>query len=101
MADRGVVARAENFSKSNTHLRGGVRFRGQMRTQYKVAVLCKSNFHVNKSSVVAEMDHHLVTIGMGRKVRGGAAVPLSVGELGHHLTQCSLGRGLPLYQVAS
>jgi len=99
MADRGLVARAGNFSKSNTHLRGGVRFRGQMRTQYKVAVLCKSNFHVNKSSVVAEMGDHLVTIGMGRKV--GAAVPLSVGELGHHLTQCGLGRGLPLYQVAS
>jgi len=26
---------------------------------------------------------------------GGAAVPLSVGELGPHLTQCGLGRGLP------
>jgi len=29
-----------------------------------------------------------------------AAVTLSVGELGPHLTQCSLGRGLPPYQVA-
>jgi len=37
---------------------------------------------------------------MGRKVEGGAAVPLW-GELGPHLTQCRLGRGLPLYQVAS
>jgi len=26
---------------------------------------------------------------------GGAAVPLSVGQLGPHLTQCGLGRGLP------
>jgi len=32
----------------------------------------------------------------------GGAVPLSVEELGPHLTQCRLGRGLlPLYQVAS
>jgi len=28
-------------------------------------------------------------------------VPLSVGELGHRLTQCHLGRGLSSYQVAS
>ena len=27
-------------------------------------------------------------------------MPLSVGELGLHVTQCGLGRGLPLYQVA-
>jgi len=31
----------------------------------------------------------------------GAAVPLSMGELGPHLTQCGLDRGLSLYQVAS
>jgi len=30
----------------------------------------------------------------------GAAVPRSVGELGPHLTQCRLGRGLQWYQVA-
>jgi len=29
----------------------------------------------------------------------GAAVPLSVGKLGPHLTQCRLGWGLPPYQV--
>ena len=29
------------------------------------------------------------------KYAGGAAVPLSVGELGPHLTQRRLGRGLP------
>ena len=32
---------------------------------------------------------------------GGAAVPLSMGELGPHLTQCRLGQGLPPHQVAS
>jgi len=31
----------------------------------------------------------------------GVAVPLSEGDLGTHLTQCRLGRGLPPYQVAS
>jgi len=50
-----------------------------------------------KSSAVAEMGDRLATIDMGRKV--GAAVPLSVGELGPHLIQCHLGRGLPPYQV--
>jgi len=53
----------------------------------------------NKSSAVAEMGNLLATIGMGRKV--GAAVPLSVGELGPYLTQCRLSRGLPPYQVVS
>jgi len=42
----------------------------------------------NKSSEVAEMGDCLATIGMGRKQ--GAAVPLSMGELGPHLTQCGL-----------
>jgi len=54
----------------------------------------------NKSSAVAEMDDRLATIDMRRKV--GAAVPLSMGELGRpYLTQYVLGRGLPPYQVAS
>ena len=52
-----------------------------------------------KSSAVAEMDDCLATIGMGRKW-GGAAVGAG-SPLGPHLTQCGLGRGLPLYQVAS
>jgi len=41
------------------------------------------------------------TTDMGRKL--GGAVPLlgGGGELGLHLTQCGLGRGLPLYQVES
>jgi len=53
----------------------------------------------NKSAVVAEMGDLLVTIDMGRKL--GAAVPLCVGWLGPHLTQCRLDRDLPPYQVAS
>jgi len=43
------------------------------------------------------MGDRLPIIDMGRKV--GAAMPLSVGVLGPHLTQHGLGRGLPLYQV--
>jgi len=39
------------------------------------------------------MGDSLAIIDMGRKV--GAAVHLSVGELGPHLTQCRLDRGLP------
>ena len=49
--------------------------------------------YLNKNSAVAEMGDRLATIDMGRKV--GAAVPLSVGELGPHVTQCRLGRGQP------
>jgi len=55
----------------------------------------------NKSSAVAEMGDRLVTIDRGRKVWGGADLPLSVGELGRYLTQCCLDRGLPPYQVVS
>ena len=38
------------------------------------------------------MGDRLATVYIGQKV--GAAVPLSLGELGSHLTQCRLGRGL-------
>ena len=56
---------------------------------------------MKKSAAVAQMGDRLATTDMGRKV-GGAAVSLSVvRELGPHLTQCRLGRGLPPYQVAS
>ena len=52
-----------------------------------------------KSSAVAEMGDRLVTIDMGRKL---GAVPFFLGgELGPHLTQSRLCRGLHLYQVAS
>ena len=54
---------------------------------------------INKSSAVAEMGDRLATTDMGRKE--GAPVPLPGGELGPHLTQCGLGRGLLQYQVAS
>jgi len=53
----------------------------------------------NKSSAVAETGDRLATIDLGRIE--GAAVPLSGGEAGPHLTQCGLGRDLPPYQVAS
>ena len=49
----------------------------------------------NKCSAVAEMSDRLATTDTGRKL-GGRAVPLS-GELGPHLTQFHLGRGLPAY----
>jgi len=42
------------------------------------------------------MGDRLATVDMGRKL---GAVPF--GELGPHVTQCGLGRGLPSYQVAS
>jgi len=48
---------------------------------------------------VSEMGYRLATIGMDRKW-GGAAVG-AASPLGPHLTQCGVGRGLPLYQVAS
>ena len=50
----------------------------------------------DKSSAVAEMGDR--GHNRHRPKRGGAAVPLSWGELGPHLTQCRLGR---VYQVAS
>jgi len=53
----------------------------------------------NKCLAVAEMGDRLATIDMGRKV-GTAVPPFWEKELGAHLTQCCLGRGLPPYQVA-
>jgi len=53
---------------------------------------------LNKSSAVAEMGDSLATIDVGRNL--GAVPLLRVGELGPHLKQRRLGRGLPLYQVA-
>jgi len=37
----------------------------------------------------------LATMDIGRKLGNG--VPLFTGELGPHVTQCGLGRGLPEY----
>jgi len=43
------------------------------------------------------MGDRLATMNMGRKLGGGCA---SLGdELGPHVTQCGLGRGLPPYKV--
>jgi len=70
-----------------------------MRLERNVAQLRVRVRYFNKSSAVAEMGDRLATIGMGRKW-GGAAVRAG-STLGPHLTQCGLGRGLPLYQVAS
>jgi len=44
------------------------------------------------------MGHRLATIDMGQKLGG---CTLLVGELGPHVTQCGLGKGLPSYQAAS
>jgi len=56
----------------------------------------------NKNSAVAETGDHFATIDIGRKL--GAAVPpvfcRGWEELGPHLTQYGLGRGLPPYQMA-
>jgi len=50
-----------------------------------------------KCSAVAEMGDRLATVDMGRKL----GCVLLWRELGPHLTQCGVGRGLPSYQVAS
>jgi len=52
-----------------------------------------------KSSAVAEMDDHLATIDMGRKV-GGCCAPFH-GGAGTPFNTMSPGWGLPPYQVAS
>jgi len=54
---------------------------------------------MNKSSAVAETDDRARA--KWAEKWGWAAVPLSVGELGPHLTQYRLGRGIPPYQVVS
>jgi len=47
------------------------------------------------------MADRLATIDMGRKVWGAVLYPFRGGEMGPHLAQCGLGRGLPPYQVVS
>jgi len=53
----------------------------------------------NKCSAVAEMGERLATIDMGQKLE--CALFERGSELGPHVTQCGLGRGRRLYQVAS
>ena len=52
-----------------------------------------TKWHLSPSS-------RLVTTDIGRKLERGCTL-LGEGDLGPHLTQCRLGRGLPPYQVAS
>jgi len=72
--------------------------RAMLYETYQKSTLLNS---INKSSAVCwdgrPFGHH----SHGPKVAGVAAVPLSVGGAGSHLTQYGLGRGLPPYQVAS
>jgi len=53
----------------------------------------------NKRSTVAEMCDRLATIDMGQKV--GCVTLFRWVELSPHLTQCSVGWGLPPYQLVS
>jgi len=66
----------------------------------KTTVLCLISYRY-KSSAVAELGDRLATIDMGRKVGVLCPAFLGAGQLGSHLTQCRLDRGLPPYQVAS
>jgi len=63
---------------------------------------------LDKCSAVAEMGDRLAKIDMAENWGEGLCplwerelCPLWKRELGLHVTQCSLGRGLPSYQVAS
>ena len=51
----------------------------------------------NNSSAVAEMGDRLAIIDMDQKV-GGCCADFRGGKLGPYLTQCGVGRGLPLYK---
>ena len=64
-----------------------------------IVIACAYMMYQQQLNSVAEMGDRLATIDMSPKV--GAAVSLYVGDLGPHVTQCGLGRGLPSYQVAS
>jgi len=88
------------FVKKQSHLSAEVLFRWKKMTEGELAV---AQFDLEyKSSAVAEMGDHLATIDMGRKVGGLLCSFLRRSrELGAHLTQCSMCRGLPPCQVAS
>jgi len=51
-------------------------------------------------SMPSDPSSRLATTDMGQKLERGAMPLFGEGELGPHLTQCRLGRGLPPYQVA-
>ena len=67
-----------------------------------------------RSKWYPDSSSRLATVDMGRSLYGrrlacvrkprkwgGLMCPLRLGEMGPHLTQCGLGRGLSAYQVAS
>jgi len=64
------------------------------------SIITKIVKEYDKSSAVAKMGDRLATIDIGWKVGRGCCGGTG-SSLGHYLTQCGLGRGLPLYQVAS
>jgi len=78
-------------------------FRRQLRQTLRMFTKVsyrRQNKH-NKTSAVAEMGDRLATVDMARKVGNYCAPFRGLGDPGPHLTLCRLGRGLPLYQVAS
>ena len=97
-----------NFSISRNFQLWGLLYQGQIwhaRVDpwyiLPYQILLQSVFTIiDKCLAVAEMGNCLATIDMGRK-EGVTAVAIRGGELGPHLIQCGLGRGLPPYQVAS
>jgi len=56
--------------------------------------------HPTQCGLYLDPSSRLATINMDRKV-GGCCALSGRGELGPNLTQCDLGRGVALYQVAS
>jgi len=85
-----ISATAELFSKYHKIVISNVMRELSIRSficKYLTIGLVVTNS--NKSSDVAETGDRLATIDMGQKA--AAIVPLSVVELGPHLTQCRLG----------
>jgi len=73
----------------------------QVWTRHPRPMLCARRKHrILAASTNAEMGDRLATIDISRKVGRGCCGGAG-SSLGHHLTQCGLGQGLSLYQVAS
>jgi len=60
---------------------------------------CHTDWRIIEQELSSCWDARPCQSKVGRKV--GAVLSLSVGELGPHLTQCRMSRGIPPYQVAS
>ena len=68
--------------------------------------VCQSSTGAQKPSICSSWDgrpfrHNSYGSKRHRPKSGGCCASLRGGELGSHLTQCRLSRGLPPYQVAS